>query len=177
MPTKWLQTIWEWYRNLGAFGVKKLGFAAEKRMERVFAHSISSLVGGSLVLPEGLLQERLYYRFPSHHPWYGATNRATQGPCPSALSESELLLHPTLGALLLLHPVSLRSMTAIPHYLDHDNWQPHPYSALSSIAMLSYDCANPRGRSQISNAIHGTLLSLPLIPWKEPLCCVLILLP
>lgn len=31
--------------------------------------------------------------------------------------------------------------------------------------MLPYGCANPRGKSQLFSAIHGSLHSLPLIPW------------
>lgn len=91
MPTKWLQTIGN--------GTGISGFASEKRVERVFVYSISSLVGSSLdterVLSEGLPQEHFYYRCPSHHWEYGATNKLLRDhvPVPSQRMSSRRTPH------------------------------------------------------------------------------------
>lgn len=105
MPTKWPQTTCEWHRNLRDFQSGETGFCCRETHGK-----------GLCTVYLILSWQQLGYRCNSFRgtPPTGVpllqvpptfttdmepTNRAPQGPCPSSLSENELLLYytPHLG--------------------------------------------------------------------------------
>lgn len=95
------------------------------------------------------------------------------------------ILHPTLGSLLLLHPLSLRIGAASPHCLDDGSCSNFsPTSVLFSLCCLMAVLAPEVNHSSALPSMghsHCLFFPVPGMPqtqlWKElesPLCCILI---